>query len=209
MPKTEAITLAVTGASGAQYGLRVLEQLLKKGIRVDLMFSQAAKVVIGMETMLKLPARPAESEKYLNMHFGVRAGLLRVYGEKQWVAPIASGSGVNKAMLVCPCTTGTLAAAATGQSRSLIERAIDVTLKERKKLIFVVRETPFSEIHLENMLRLTRMGAVIMPANPGFYHLPESVSDIIDFMVARVLDHLDIPHSIVPHWGETTVRNAK
>jgi len=206
--KTDSISLAMTGASGAQYGLRLLEQLIVQGIKVDLMLSQAAKVVIGMETTLRLPARPAESEKYLNKHFGVQPGQLRVYGEKQWTAPIASGSGVNNAMLVCPCTTGTLAAAATGQSRSLIERAIDVTLKERKKLILVIRETPFSEIHLENMLRLTRMGAVMMPANPGFYHHPESVSDIVDFMVARVLEHLNIPHNLTRPWGEAIVRDA-
>lgn len=208
MQKTDSISLAMTGASGAQYGLRLLEQLIVQGIKVDLMLSQAAKVVIGMETTLRLPARPAESEKYLNKLLGVQPGQLRVYGEKQWTAPIASGSGVNNAMLVCPCTTGTLAAAATGQSRSLIERAIDVTLKERKKLILVIRETPFSEIHLENMLRLTRMGAVMMPANPGFYHHPESVSDIVDFMVARVLEHLNIPHNLTRPWGETVVRDA-
>ncbi len=208
MEKTESITLAVTGASGVQYGLRLLEQLLKQGIRVDLMFSQAARVVIGMETALKLPARPAEGERYLNSHFGTQPGQLHVYGEKQWTAPMASGSGANKTMLVCPCTTGTLAAAATGQSRSLIERAIDVTLKERKKLILVVRETPFSEIHLENMLRLSRMGAVVMPANPGFYHHPKSVDDLVDFMVARILDQLEIPHTIMPCWGETIIRDA-
>ena len=199
----------MTGASGVHYGLRLLEQLLEQGIGVDLMFSQAALVVIGMETTLKLSARPAENERYISTHFGAQPGQLRVFGEKQWTAPMASGSGVNKAMLVCPCTTGTLAAAATGQSRSLIERAIDVTLKERKQLILVVRETPFSEIHLENMLRLTRMGAVIMPANPGFYHHPESVDDMIDFMVARVLDQLGLPHTIMPRWGETIIRNAR
>ena len=208
MQKTESISLAITGASGAQYGLRLLEQLLGQGIKVDLMFSQAAKVVISMETTLKLPARPAESEKYLKKRYGAQSDQLRVYGERQWTAPMASGSGVNSAMLVCPCTTGTLAAAATGQSRSLIERAIDVTLKERKKLILMVRETPFSEIHLENMLRLTRMGAVMMPANPGFYHHPESVDDIVDFMVARVLEHLDISHNLTRPWGETVVRDA-
>jgi len=205
---TESISLAITGASGTQYGLRLLEQLLEQGIKVDLMFSQAAKVVISMETALKLPTIPAEAEEYLCQLFGAQPAQLRVYGEKQWTAAMASGSGVNKAMLVCPCTTGTLAAAATGQSRSLIERAIDVTLKERKKLILVIRETPFSEIHLENMLRLTRMGAVIMPANPGFYHHPKSVEDLVDFMVARILDQLEIPHTLIPCWGESIVRST-
>ena len=208
MPTIESIPLAITGASGTQYGLRLLEQLLEQGVKVDLMFSQAAKVVISMETTLKLPAIPTEAEEYLSKLFGAQPAQLRVYGEKQWTAPMASGSGANKAMLVCPCTTGTLAAAATGQSRSLIERAIDVTLKERKKLILVVRETPFSEIHLENMLRLTRMGAVVMPANPGFYHHPKSVEDIVDFMVARILDQLEIPHTLIPCWGESIVRST-
>jgi 4-hydroxy-3-polyprenylbenzoate decarboxylase len=206
--KTESITLAMTGASGAQYGLRLLELLLAQDIHVDLMFSQAAKVVIGMETTLDLSARPAEAEKYLSACFDAKQGQLCVYGEKQWTAPMASGSGVNKAMLVCPCTTGTLAAAATGQSRSLIERAIDVTLKERKQLMLVVRETPFSEIHLENMLKLSRMGAIIMPANPGFYHHPESVDDIVNFMVARILDQLEVPHNLIPRWGEKVIRGA-
>ena len=199
----------MTGASGAQYGLRLLQQLLAHDMAVDLMLSQAAKVVINMETTLKLPAGSAEIERYLGPYFSAKPGRLRVYGEKQWTAPMASGSAVNNAMLVCPCTTGTLAAAATGQSRSLIERAIDVTLKERKQLILVVRETPFSEIHLENMLRLSRMGAVIMPANPGFYHHPESVDDIVDFIVARVLDQLDIPHTLLPRWGETLSRDLE
>jgi 4-hydroxy-3-polyprenylbenzoate decarboxylase len=206
--KTESISLAMTGASGAQYGLRLLEQLLQQGFCVDLMFSQAAKVVIGMETTFQLPARSAEIKKFLCTRFSVQAHQLSIYGEKQWTAPIASGSGVNKAMIVCPCTTGTLAAAATGQSRSLIERAIDVTLKERKQLLLVVRETPFSEIHLENMLKLSRIGALIMPANPGFYHQPESVDDVVDFMVARILDQLEIPHTLVPSWGKTIVQDA-
>jgi 4-hydroxy-3-polyprenylbenzoate decarboxylase len=198
----------MTGASGAQYGLRLLEQLLQQGFCVDLMFSQAARVVIGMETTFQLPARPAEIKKFFCAHFSAQTHQLSIYGEKQWTAPIASGSGVNKAMIVCPCTTGTLAAAATGQSRSLIERAIDVTLKERKQLLLMVRETPFSEIHLENMLKLSRMGALIMPANPGFYHRPESVDDVVDFMVARILDQLDIPHTLVPSWGGTIVQDA-
>ncbi|MEJ2675450.1 MAG: UbiX family flavin prenyltransferase, partial [Acidihalobacter sp.] len=124
-----------------------------------------------------------------------------VFGEQQWTAPVASGSAPAEAMVICPCTTGTLSSVAVGASRSLIERAADVTLKERRKLIVVLRETPLSEIHLENMLRLTRMGAVMMPANPGFYHRPQSVEDLIDFMVARVLDHLDVPHQLMPRWG--------
>lgn len=201
MRHKRAISLALTGASGVQYGLRLLECLLRDGVPVDLMLSPPAQVVIGMETDLPLPGRGADIERFFSERFQAEPGLLKVYGEKQWTAAFASGSGVNRAMVVCPCTTGTLASIATGQSRSLMERAADVTLKERRKLILVLRETPLSEIHLEHMLRLARMGAVIMPANPGFYHRPERVEDIIDFIVARVLDHLDLAHDLLPVWG--------
>ena len=201
MRHKQAISLALTGASGVQYGLRLLECLLRDGVPVDLMLSRPARVVIGMETNLSLPGRGADIERFFSDRFRTEPGQLTVYGEKQWTAAFASGSGVNRAMVVCPCTTGTLASIATGQSRSLMERAADVTLKERRKLILVLRETPLSEIHLEHMLRLARMGVVIMPANPGFYHRPERVEDIIDFIVARVLDHLDMTHDLLPVWG--------
>lgn len=200
-PGQRTITLALTGASGVQYGLRLLDCLLAAGVRVYLMLSQPARVVIGMETDLRLPGRQAELQRALAGHYGAVSGQLHVFGEQQWTAPVASGSAPAEAMVICPCTTGTLSAVALGASRSLIERAADVTLKERRKLILVLRETPLSEIHLENMLRLTRIGAVMMPANPGFYHRPESVADLVDFMVARILDHLDVPHSLMPRWG--------
>ena len=195
------VALALTGASGVQYGLRLLECLLEADVHVYLMLSQPARVVIGMETDLSLPGRQAELERALGEMYRAAAGQLEVFGEQQWTAPVASGSAPAEAMVICPCTTGTLSSVAVGASRSLIERAADVTLKERRKLIVVLRETPLSEIHLENMLRLTRMGAVMMPANPGFYHRPQSVDDLVDFMVARVLDHLDVPHLLMPRWG--------
>lgn len=199
-PRT--VSLALTGASGVQYGLRLLECLLHSGTRVYLMLSQPARVVIGMETDLQLPGRQAELARALGELYGAAPGQLHVFGEQQWTAPVASGSGAAEAMVICPCTTGTLSAVAVGASRSLIERAADVALKERRKLIVVLRETPLSEIHLENMLRLTRMGAVMMPANPGFYHRPARVEDLVDFMVARILDHLGIAQSLLPPWGE-------
>ncbi|MET0077640.1 MAG: UbiX family flavin prenyltransferase, partial [Candidatus Thiodiazotropha lotti] len=118
------------------------------------------------------------------------------------MAPVASGSNPPRAMVVCPCTVGALSAIACGASNDLMERAADVVLKERRKLILVVRETPFSEIHLENMLKLSRMGAVIMPANPGFYHNPQRVEDIVDFMVSRILDQLGVENRLSPRWGE-------
>jgi flavin prenyltransferase len=205
MPSISAISrsvaLAMTGASGAQYGLRLLQCLLEAGAEVSLMLSRPAQVVIGMETDLSLPGRPAEIERYFTDRYGARDGHLRVYDREQWTAPLASGSSPPDAMVICPCTTATLSAVAVGASRSLMERAADVVLKERRPLILVVRETPFSEIHLENMLRLARMGVVVMPANPAFYHKPRAVEDLVDFMVARVLDHLHIPNDLIRRWG--------
>lgn len=198
----QAVAVAMTGASGAPYGLRLLQCLVDSGQQVYVMISQPGQVVIGMETDLSLPGRPADMERFLSEHFGAEPGRLRVFGKEQWTAPVASGSGAPRALVVCPCTTGTLSAIACGSSNNLIERAADVVLKERRRLILVPRETPFSEIHLEHMLRLARMGAVIMPPNPGFYHHPQSINDLVDFVVARILDHLDIEHSLMPRWGD-------
>ncbi|MHB1240149.1 MAG: flavin prenyltransferase UbiX [Gammaproteobacteria bacterium] len=196
------IAIAMTGASGAVYGLRLLECLLNAGRRVYLMVSTPGQIVVGMETDLKLPKRPGEMEQRLAARYGAEPGQLSVLGLDQWTAPVASGGGAPRAMVVCPCTTGTLAAIACGASDNLIERAADVVLKERRKLILVPRETPFSVIHLENMLRLARAGAVILPANPGFYHKPREISDLVDFVVARILDHLEVECDLVPRWGE-------
>lgn len=195
------VGLAWTGASGIQYGLRLLECLLGAGRDVALMISRPAQVVIGMETDLELPGRSADIERFLSKRYGSRDGQLRVYGREQWTAPLASGSAAPEAMIVCPCTTATLSAVATGASRSLIERAADVVLKEQRKLVLVVRETPFSTIHLENMLTLARAGAVVLPACPGFYHRPATVDDLVDFIVARVLDQIGIAHELVTPWG--------
>jgi flavin prenyltransferase len=202
------LALALTGASGVQYGVRLLECLVSAGVRVHLMLSRPAQVVLGLETDLSVPARPAEIARFFSGRFEAAPGQIRCYGPEQWTAPVASGSSVPAAMVVCPCSTATLSAVATGASRSLIERAADVVLKERRKLVLVVRETPFSEVHLENMLRLARMGAVIMPANPAFYHRPQTVDDLVDFMVARVLDHLEIVHELGPRWGERAVNEG-
>lgn len=201
-PASKPIALALTGASGIQYGLRLLECLLKAGRQVHLMISQAAQVVVNMETDLDLPGRPEEIQAFLGNFYGAADGQLQVFGRQQWTAPVASGSNPPEAMVICPCTTGTLAAVANGICDSLIDRAADVALKERRPLILVVRETPFSTIHLENMLRLARAGAVIMPANPGFYFRPQSVDEVVDFMVARVLDHLGVSHALSERWGD-------
>ncbi len=198
----QPIALAITGASGSAYALRLLECLIGAGRQVYLMISQAGQIVLQMESDLDLPSRPTEMQQILAERFDAEPEQLQVFGRQQWMAPVASGSNPPQAMVVCPCTTGTLAAIASGASNDLMERAADVMLKERRKLILVVRETPFSEIHLENMLRLSRMGAVIMPANPGFYYNPETVEDLVNFMVGRVLDHLGIEHDLLPRWGE-------
>ena len=195
------VILALTGASGAQYALRLLECLLQAKIPVYLMVSKAAQVVLSMETDLSIPARPADAQKFLVEHFNVEPELITVYGQEQWTAPVASGSHHAQSMVVVPCTTGTLAAIANGNSDNLLERAADVMIKENRQLIMVVRETPFSQIHLENMLRLSRAGVTIMPANPGFYHNPTTLDEIIDFMVARILDHLGVEHTLSQRWG--------
>jgi 4-hydroxy-3-polyprenylbenzoate decarboxylase len=196
-----AITLAMTGASGAAYGLRLLEQLIIAEKKVYLLISKPAQIVINMETSLKIPSRPAEIQAILSEYYNAKSGQLQVFGREQWLAPIASGSSVASAMVICPCTTGTLSAIASGLSHNLIERAADVTLKEQRKLILVHRETPLSVINLENMLKLAKIGAVILPANPGFYHNPEKISEIIDFIVARILDHLGVEHDLLARWG--------
>ena len=196
------IALAFTGASGAQYGLRLLECLLEAGEQVYLMVSAPAQVVIGMETELKLPGRTAEIERFFTERHGARAGQLRVFGREEWTAPVASGSSAPRAMVVCPCTTGTLSSIACGASNNLIDRAADVVLKEGRKLILVPRETPFSVIHLENMLKLARMGVCILPPSPGFYHQPQSIDDLVDFVVARILDQLDIEHAVSRRWAQ-------
>jgi 4-hydroxy-3-polyprenylbenzoate decarboxylase len=201
-PKT--ITVALTGASGSQYGLRLVECLLAAGMRVYLLISQAGQVVLKMEADLEVPARPAEAEIFFLDYFKAQPGQLRVFGRQQWTSPVASGSNPPDAMVICPCTTGTLANIAAGVSTSLIDRAADVTMKESRKLILVIRETPFTAIHLENMLRLARAGAVIMPANPGFYFKPTHVGEIVDFMVARILDHVGVQHRLMPRWGNSS-----
>jgi 4-hydroxy-3-polyprenylbenzoate decarboxylase len=139
---------------------------------------------------------------YLRQQTKAQVDQIRVYSKQQWMAPVASGSGASDAMVVCPCSTGSLSAIATGASDNLIERAADVHLKERRPLILVPREAPYAEIHLRHMLSLTRMGAMIIPASPGFYHRPQSVDDLVDFVVARIMDQLRLAQSMIPPWGE-------
>jgi 4-hydroxy-3-polyprenylbenzoate decarboxylase len=201
-----SVTLGLTGASGIGYGLRLLECLLAAGVDVALVYSQAAQIVAKQELDLALPARAPDAERYLRERYPGAGDRLRVYGREDWYAPVASGSNPSDAMVICPCSMGTLAAVATGLADNLIERAADVALKEGRKLVIVPRETPFSVIHLENMLRLARAGAVILPANPGFYMHPRSVDEVVDFVVARVLDQLGVRHELVRRWGRDAAK---
>jgi 4-hydroxy-3-polyprenylbenzoate decarboxylase len=196
------ITLAITGASGSIYGLRLLEQLIAAQCTVYLLISTPAKIVLETELGLTLPTESTQIQHFLVTRYQARPQQLYVFDLNQWTAPPASGSAKIQAMVVCPCSGGTLGAIASGLSRSLIERAAEVMLKEHRKLILVTRETPLSVIHLENMLRLARLGCVILPASPGFYYQPQQIEQLVDFIVARILDQLDIPHTLLPRWGD-------
>jgi 4-hydroxy-3-polyprenylbenzoate decarboxylase len=203
-----SVTLAFTGASGMPFGLRLLECLLAADVRVHLLYSTAAQVVAKQECGLTLPTQPREGERFFRERYGGREGKLAVYAREDWMAPVASGSNPADAMAICPCSMGTLGAIAGGLADNLIERAADVMLKERRPLVLVPRETPLSTIHLTNMLRLAEAGAVILPPAPGFYTHPQTVADLVDFVVARVLDQLRVPHTLVARWGAAGERSS-
>ncbi|MFW5451855.1 MAG: UbiX family flavin prenyltransferase [Methylophagaceae bacterium] len=202
MTDTKQIALAFTGASGAAYSQRLLQVLLAQKFTVHLMISAAARIVFSDELDWTLPARASDVHKMLVAEFQCEPDLLKVYGEQQWSSPLASGSHRVATMIVCPCTMGTLSSIACGSSDNLINRAADVMIKESRKLILIPRETPFSAIHLENMLKLSRIGVCILPPNPGFYFKPQQIADIVDFVVARILDQAGIEHQLAPRWGE-------
>ncbi len=205
--KNKVITLAVTGASGAPYFIQLLKSLLESEVKVYLLLSSAAKIVIETEINLSLPKKHNDIKPFLlsifkeNNSISINEDLLEIFDKEQWIAPVASGSNPADAMVVCPCSMGTLSAIAHGASNNLIERAADVMLKERRELILLTREMPYSAIHLENMLKLSQLGVTIMPASPGFYHQPKNIEDIVNFVVARIMDHLKIPHSLLKPWG--------
>jgi flavin prenyltransferase len=192
------IVMAITGASGAPYAVRLLEQLLVAGQPVQLILSSHGLRLLQTETDVM-------SEADLRTMVGAARwdSLVTSFDDGDRGAAPASGSARNRGMVICPCSMGTVSAISQGTSRSLVERAADVTLKERRKLVLVPRETPYSAIHLENMLRVTRAGAVVMPASPGFYHRPTTIAEMVDFVVGRVLDHLDVEHTLGRRWGET------
>lgn len=201
MKNNNAITLAISGASGASYALTLLQQLLLAEQNVHLMISDAAKVVFATEADLNIPAKPESVASCLRKAVAVDKGELKVYSKNDWFSPVASGSSAPSRMVVCPCSTGTLSSIACGASDNLIERAADVIIKEKGQLILMPREMPFSSIHLENMLKLAQIGVIIMPANPGFYHQPQTVQDLVDFVVGRMLEHLGIEQTLAKAWG--------
>ena len=188
------VVVGVTGASGAPYGVRLVGALVRAGVPLHLIVSRHGWRLLEMEAGIA-------SLDALREAVGGDWSGVKVFQNDDRGATPASGSARTRGMVVCPCSMGTLAAIAQGHSRSLIERAADVTLKERRKLILVPRETPLSEVHLRNMLAATRAGAVVMPAAPGFYHRPKSVDQLVDFIVARILDHLGVEQTIVPRWS--------
>jgi flavin prenyltransferase len=194
------ITLAMTGASGAQYGLRLLDCLVQANCQVQFMMSDAARVVVETETELELP-NDDNLEDFLTLNFDAEPGQIVVNSSRDWFSSVASGSACPSSMVICPASGGTLSAISCGASNNLIERAADVAIKEKRQLIVVPRETPLSEIHLENMLKLSRLGVTILPAMPGFYQNPETIEDLVDFVVARLLDHLGIEQNLLPRWG--------
>ena len=200
-PRHAQITLALSGASGAPYALALLGRLLTAGLQVHLLVSSAARVVMAAEQNEQWPAKPEALAALLGERYQAAPEQLKVYGKEEWFSPVASGSGAPRRMVICPCSMGTLASIAMGISDNLIERAADVVIKEKGQLIVVPRESPYSALHLENMLKLANQGVTIMPASPGFYHQPKTIADLVDFMVARILDHLDLEQSLMPRWG--------
>lgn len=195
MRKNFPIVFGITGASGAPYAIRLLEQLVVAGRNVSLVVSSYGQRLLSTESDIA-------SLDQLRKRVGAKGWdeYVTTFANDDRGAAPASGSSRTLGMVVCPCSMGTLSAISVGASRSLIERAADVTLKEKRKLILMPRETPLSAIHLGNMLRLARAGAVILPASPAFYNRPENLGDAIDFIVARILDQLEVEHSLSRRW---------
>lgn len=197
---SKQIVVAITGASGSVYGLRLVEQLLASSCRVTLLLSEAGLEVLRYETGLDWSGDAAQLRQRMREHFAAGEALQH-YAVGDLFAPAASGSAAPDAVVIAPCSMGTAGRVAAGIAGNLIERVADVALKERRELLLVPRETPFSQIHLENLLRLSRAGAHIVPAMPAFYQKPQSVDDLVDFVVGKVLDALRIEHSLFPRWG--------
>lgn len=192
--------VAITGASGSVYGLKLISELLRSGERVSLILTSAGRQVLNHEMELDWAAELKVQRHQVQEYFAsIAVDCLAI--DDFW-AGAASGSAAVDALVVVPCSMGTVGRIAAGLSGNLLERAADVMLKERRSLILVPRETPFNTIHLENLLRLSQSGAVILPAMPGFYHGPETIDDLVGFLVGKILDQLDVQHTLFTRWGE-------
>jgi len=192
------ILVAITGASGSLYGLRLTSELLRAGCRVSLLLSEPGRQVLNYEAGLGWSAEAGERQAQMRAYFATE--LVDGLDNRDLFAAVASGSNAPDAMVICPCSMGTAGRVAAGLSETLLERAADVMLKERRPLLLVPRETPLGIIHLENLLRLARAGAIVIPAMPAFYHGPQSVDDLVAFVVGKVLDQLGIDHELFRRW---------
>jgi 4-hydroxy-3-polyprenylbenzoate decarboxylase len=197
--------VGISGGSGAPYTRRVIEGLVEAGHDTKIVVTDAGRRVFEIELGIALTGDPADDTRILkdNLDLGAGPGSIELFGQRDVAATIASGSYECEGMVVVPCSMGTLARIATGISSNLLERAADAALKERRRLILVPRETPLSLIHLRNMTAVTEAGAIVMPAMPGFYHLPESVNDLVDMVAGRVLDGLGVHSTFLRRWQGT------
>ena len=205
MTAVKRIFLGVTGASGAAYAATALRALTDAGCEVGLCVSRNGAHVISHEVLLagrQAPADPDGVVREFVARSGAAASKVTILGIDDLTAPFASGSSLVPAALICPCSGSTLAMIAHGTTRNLIQRCADVMLKERRTLVLMTRETPLSLIHIENMAAVTRAGAIVMPAAPGFYNAPTDISQLVDFMVGKALDQLGVPHGLLARWGE-------
>jgi 4-hydroxy-3-polyprenylbenzoate decarboxylase len=194
-------TIAITGASGAPYALKLLQTLVKARHNIYLCISGNGLSILNDETGLLLKGSETDIQYALEKNLGAKEGQVRYFDENNMYAPIASGSAKADAMVVVPCSMKTLASIANGYASNLIERAADVTIKEKRKLIVVPRETPLSAVHLKNMLTLAELGCHVIPAMPAFYHHPKGIQDLVNFIVGRVLDSMGIENDLSPRWG--------
>lgn len=196
----KSIVVGITGASGAIYGLRLIEELLRSGNQVQVLVTNAGRQVAAYETGLKLPDDPPECQIALRQHFNAAENLC-FFAMDDFFSPVASGSSAPETVVICPCSMGTLGRIAAGLSGNLLERVADVALKEQRKLLLVPRESPLNQIHLQNLLHLSQAGAQILPAMPGFYHQPQTLNDLVDFVVGKILDNLGVKHQLFTPWG--------
>jgi 4-hydroxy-3-polyprenylbenzoate decarboxylase len=202
MSKKSRWIVGISGASGAAYGIRLLQVMSEKGYGVDLILSPAGRTVIRQELGIGVPDEKDDAKAVLADKFDIDVSSLAIYSNSDFETPPASGSYRCAGMIIVPCSMGTLAALAQGFANNLMRRAGDVMLKEKRSLVLVPRETPLSAIHLENMLKLARVGAVILPPMPGFYQGPQSIDQMVDFIVGRILDVIGIEHRLYQRWKE-------